>query len=245
MIIKLLQIIFVAFSSIYFTPTAFAEKGPLIAIDIGHCAKRPGATSARGTPEYVFNLKMAETLNRELLSTKGWSTILLKDKNCLSLSQRSSLASKQNADIFVSIHHNSVLMKYMNHWKYRGRKLLYCDKFPGYSVYYSSLNRQTHESQRLAEVISVELSNAGFSPHQHPLDEQEQKRISLINAKTGLYKFDELGVLKGATMPAVLIECGMIVDRNEEFELLKLENTKKIANAIRRGIDHYWKYYKK
>ena len=168
----------------------------------------------------------------------------MTDNNCLSLSQRSSSANNKNADIFVSIHHNSVLLKYMSHWKYRGRKLLYCDKFPGYSVYYSSLNRKSVESRRLAEAVSAAINKAGFSPHKHPLDEEEQKRISTIDAKTGLYKFDDLGVLKGAAMPAVLIECGMIVDRNEELELVKPDRIKQMATAIQSGINQFWKNHR-
>lgn len=233
-------IIATAVLSLCFYVPEIAAQEPRIAIDIGHCAKKAGATSARGIPEYDFNLKMAEALHKELMGVNAFSSVLSKGADCLSLAERSATVNKQKADVFVSIHHNSILLKYMSKWTFKGRKRLYCDKFPGYSVYFSSLNRRPDESRLLAEAVSAALNKAGFSPHNHPLDEQEKKRITLIDEKTGLYKFDSLAVLRGAEMPSILIECGMIVDRNEELELAKPERMQKMAEAVRRGIGYYW-----
>ena len=219
---------------------AYADK-PLAAIDIGHCVTRPGASSARGLPEYGFNVKVAEALNEALLGTDQWSTLLIKADNCLTLTERPAAANNQNADVFVSTHHNSIISKYLSTWQFHGHKRFFCDKFPGYSVYYSSLNRQPEESRRLAEAVSSALNRAGFPSHKHPLDEREQKGIVLINERTGLYKFDSLAVLKGAAMPGILIECGMIIDRNEELELTRPAHQKRMSDAIRSGLDQFWK----
>jgi len=75
---------------------AYADK-PLAAIDIGHCVTRPGASSARGLPEYGFNVKVAEALNEALLGTDQWSTLLIKADNCLTLTERPAAANNQNA----------------------------------------------------------------------------------------------------------------------------------------------------
>jgi N-acetylmuramoyl-L-alanine amidase len=53
----------------------------------------------------------------------------------------------------------------------------------------------------------------------------------LMNKDLGLYEFDGLVVLKTAPMPAVLLECGVIVNRGEEAALEKLEVQHRIAAA--------------
>jgi N-acetylmuramoyl-L-alanine amidase len=44
-------------------------------------------------------------------------------------------------------------------------------------------------------------------------------RRELIDADAGVYRFDQLVVLKMTRMPAVLIEAGSIINRPEELEL--------------------------
>jgi len=57
-----------------------------------------------------------------------------------------------------------------------------------------------------------------------------------------VYAFDDLVVLKTATMPAVLVECGVIVNPKEEEALLTKDRQATITAAIVRGIrDHFAK----
>jgi N-acetylmuramoyl-L-alanine amidase len=51
-----------------------------------------------------------------------------------------------------------------------------------------------------------------------------------------VYYFDKLAVLKSATMPAVLLESGVIVNRDEELTLSKPETRQAIAKAVAEGL---------
>ncbi len=81
-----------------------------VAIDIGHSASSPGAISARGVPEYNFNRNMARLLLAKLQQDprfKG-SFIVNDTGERVSLSSRPAVAESRGADLFLSIHHDSV-----------------------------------------------------------------------------------------------------------------------------------------
>jgi N-acetylmuramoyl-L-alanine amidase len=47
------------------------------------------------------------------------------------------------------------------------------------------------------------------------------RRRELVDATNGVYRYDQLIVLRTTQMPAVLLEAGSIVNRKEELELAK------------------------
>jgi N-acetylmuramoyl-L-alanine amidase len=193
-------------------------------------------------PEYRFNLAMAEQLKKTLATPSGWNSLILRRPlTCLTLKQRPALAKEERADIFLSVHHNSIEPVFLTGWSFNGRKLRYCDDYPGFSVYFSDRNGRSAESRRLAECIGAALRRAGFPPHIHPRMELEGKNIVMIDRETGLYQYDNLAVLRHADMPAVLLECGMIIDRNEEIQLGNPERIRKMSEAVRHGIEEYWR----
>jgi len=51
-----------------------------------------------------------------------------------------------------------------------------------------------------------------------------------------MYRFDDLIVLRTANMPAVLLECGVIVNPDEEKELKQPERQSKTVRAIRSAV---------
>ena len=59
---------------------------------------------------------------------------------------------------------------------------------------------------------------------------------NLVDEDFGLYEFDDLVVLKTAAMPAVLLECGVIVNRGEEASLQTPEIRYRIADAAAEAI---------
>ncbi|KNF09350.1 N-acetylmuramoyl-L-alanine amidase [Gottschalkia purinilytica] len=86
-------------------------KEKVIVIDAGHGGRDPGTTAASGRPEKEFNLEVTLKLDKKLRSL-GYKTILTRDKELsknykLELEDRSYIANKHNADIFISIHHNA------------------------------------------------------------------------------------------------------------------------------------------
>ena len=59
----------------------------------------------------------------------------------------------------------------------------------------------------------------------------------LVDRKRGIYIFDDLIVLKTAAMPAVLLECGVILNREEEKRLTNRAYQDKMVKAVTVGIE--------
>ena len=88
-------------------PAADVCAGPCsVAVDVGHFLVQPGALSARGTPEFQFNLALAREV-RGALERHGCEVVMIgEDGNMRNLRTRAAAAS--GAALFVSIHHDSV-----------------------------------------------------------------------------------------------------------------------------------------
>ncbi len=78
-------------------------------IDVGHTASSPGADSARGVPEYEFNLKLADVITQSLHEAGFDKTVRLvtSGTRLTSLFQRAASANDLHGDLFISIHHRS------------------------------------------------------------------------------------------------------------------------------------------
>jgi len=80
----------------------------LIVIDPGHGGKDPGAVSCLGYYEKEVNLAVAKYLD-SMLRQKGFETIMTRDSDVyVSLGERADLANRHGADLFVSVHADSV-----------------------------------------------------------------------------------------------------------------------------------------
>ena len=79
-----------------------------VLIDVGHTATSPGADSARGVPEYEFNLKLADVIAQSLHEAGFDKTVRLVTGGARlpSLFQRAARANNLHADLFISIHHD-------------------------------------------------------------------------------------------------------------------------------------------
>src|ERR1700686_2476606 len=107
----------------------------VVAIDVGHSTARPGATSARGATEYSFNRELAKGTLAELRARGFTASFIIEEQGAdPSLSQRPALAQKKGADLFLSIHHDSVQPRFLLPWSYQGHAEHYSDRFHGYSI---------------------------------------------------------------------------------------------------------------
>jgi N-acetylmuramoyl-L-alanine amidase len=206
----------------------------VLAIDVGHSRTRPGATSARGVGEFYFNRDLARQLLAALRS-QGWSTtaFLINEAGLdLPLAQRSRLAQQRGADLLLSLHHDSVQPHYLATWEYQGKTAAYSDRCHGYSLFYSDLNPQAAASLVFARQLGQRLRERGFSPSLHHAEAIPGEHRPLVDPAIGLYRFDDLVVLKTATMPAVLLESGIIVNRDEEQRLREPATQQALTAAI-------------
>jgi N-acetylmuramoyl-L-alanine amidase len=212
------------------------EPGCVVAIDIGHSETAQGATSSRGVGEYFFNRDLANLL-LEKIQQDGVAQAFIINSAGKSLQQRTEAASQQNASLFLSIHHDSVQPFYLSTWTYEGSERHYSDRFHGYSLFVSQKNPHPKESLQLAQDIGARLLKAGFTPSLHHAEKISGENRELLDRKKGIYLFDDLIVLKTAAMPAVLLECGIIVNRQEETRLTNPANRSKMVTAVAAGIE--------
>ncbi|GFO57548.1 N-acetylmuramoyl-L-alanine amidase [Geomonas sp. Red276] len=222
--------------------TAWGDGGPVrggVAIDIGHSPAKGGAISARGKSEYLFNRTVALALKRELEKMQVPVGILDLDRE-MSLPDRVAAAELRNSDILVSIHHDSAQEQFLKSWTYAGKKLRFCDRFSGFSLFVSGRIPRAEESLSLAGAIGNRLLDAGFHPTLHHAQDVPGERRTLLDPARGIYRYDQLAILKSKSMVTVLVECGVIVNPGEEAMLEQPEVQEKIAHAIASGIGSFW-----
>jgi len=213
-----------------------------VVLDVGHSAEAPGAISARGLTEYGFNLRLAKQIDRSLVVAGFDKTVLMitggNAKRTLYL--RMARANKLSADLLLSIHHDSVPDKFYKKWEFNGEPHIYNDEFKGYSIFVSDGNAESGTSLAFANILGAQLRARGlqYTPHyaeafmghnQHPL----------LDAITGVYRYDTLFVLKNAHMPAALLEAGSIVNRDEELALETPERQQLIGAAVVAAVDSF------
>ena len=210
----------------------------IIAIDIGHTTNSPGATSARGVPEYLFNQNIGTLLHQQLLKDKRLkgSFIINETGDDISLSARAAIANQRGAHLLLSIHHDSVHPQDLSQWLCQGRIMPYCDKFTGYSIFYSEKNGNPLNSLIFAVILGSEMLQDGFCPTLHHAEYFRGGDKDLIDKTRGIYKYNNLVVLKETKMPAVLFECGIIKNRNDELQLSDPQYQNKLVAALFNAI---------
>ncbi len=206
---------------------------PLVAVDVGHYAGEPGATSARGRPELEFNRDLALELARAL-AARGLRAQLVGENGDMAVLSRRTAAARA-AQLFVSLHHDSVQPHYLAAWEHAGAQRRYSDRFAGFSLFVSRRNPALEQSRACASAIGAEMRAAGFVPslyHAEPIPGESKPFADRAN---GVHYYDNLVVLHSATQPAVLVEAGVIVNRAEELVLREGATQQRIAAAVAEG----------
>jgi len=193
---------------------------------------------ADGRMEYEFNRRMVELIAADLQQDPGIRVVVVnREAKRISLSGRAAAARAAGADLLLSIHHDSVNDRYLETERQtNGRVLHYCDRFRGYSVFYSGKNHEASRSLDFAQALGLAMRRHGLTPTLHHAERIKGENRELVNPDLGIYRFDDLIVLKSAAMPAALLECGVIVNRSEEAELLTEERQQKVVAAIHKAV---------
>lgn len=219
--------------------------GLRVAVDIGHHRLQPGAPSARGRAELLFNSDTARVV-ASVLKQAGATVILVNaNGDVVELAERPAIAAGERADCFISIHHDSVNDKYLRKWVHEGVERDYADNFRGYSVFTSNKNVEAEKSRAIALSLGRALHDSGLRPTLHHAEPIEGENRPLIDATTGVYEFSDLVVLKRATIPAILLECGVIIHRDEELIVQRPDYQQVIAHAVVKGLSENFKPKKK
>ena len=223
--------------------TAFADCDKAnfsIAIDVGHTPQKPGAISARGVTEYGFNQRLA-TIIQKHLESHGFSKIhvLLTEGATQDLLRRLQNTNAIKPDLFLSVHHDSAQPQFFAEWEYQGQLYPYSDIFKGWSLFISNHNSQPKNSFKFASLLANALLKHGlpFSTHHAMAIKGEGRRF--VDMDKGIYQFDNLIVLKGVHAPAVLLEAGVIVNRDEETQLSSINRQSAISESVSKAVDEY------
>jgi N-acetylmuramoyl-L-alanine amidase len=211
-------------------------------LDVGHTPEEPGAISARGVPEYDFNLRLAQRIERELLAKGFAKTALLvtRGEAVPALAARVQRANAAKADLFVSIHHDSVPEFLLASWEFLGAEGRHSDRFKGHSIFVSNAHPQYARSLAFARTLGLALKSKGlaFTPH-YTESIMGARRRPLVDKEAGVYRFDRLVVLTQTKMPAVLFEAGSIVHRDEELLMQTPERQAQIAEAVTQAVARF------
>ncbi|MGY4475087.1 N-acetylmuramoyl-L-alanine amidase [Bradyrhizobium sp. USDA 3364] len=213
-----------------------------IVLDVGHTAESEGAMSARNVAEFVFNLRLARQIEEKLKSDGFAETRLLltEGKARPSLFKRVAAANNLHADLLLSIHHDSVPNKMLEDWEFEGKKSHFSDRFSGYSVFVSRENPEFKTSLRFAELLAGEMKTQGLRyAEQYSLPVMGRYQHPLLNKETGVYSYDELIVLRKTAMPAVLLEAGSIINRDEELKMDSPERQNVIAGGVAAAVKEF------
>jgi len=221
----------------------------IVAVDAGHGGEDPGATGAGGTHEKDVVLAIARALARRIDAEPGMHAYLTRDADVfVPLRQRIDRARSAHADIFVSVHADSI----------RNREI------SGSSVYVLSERGASSEAARwLAEQenaadlkggVSLRDVDDSVAPVLMDLLQTTSLASSMEAAGRVLGQLDHVGtirrtavqqagflVLKSPDIPSMLVETAYISNPGEEKKLRTPAYQGQIAAAIFDGVREYFR----
>ncbi len=198
----------------------------------------------RGIYEVQYNDALAEKVC-EALRSAGFTPILTRAPGKeMTLEERARLAADQHADLFLSLHHDSAQLRYLEKISVNGHDAYRTIKpLQGYSLFVSQVNPQFSKSFRFATLLGNEMRQIGRTPSLHHAEPIAGENRELLDETLGIYRFDDLVVLKKNDVPAVLLEVGVITDPADEAYVSQEANQTRIVagivSAVRRYADEY------
>lgn len=221
----------------------------LVVLDAGHGGFDPGAHAVTGVYEKVITLATAKEV-KQLLEASGKYTVkMTRDKDVfVKLPDRVKIARKANADLFVSLHADTIARPNVQ----------------GASVYTLSDTASDAETAKLAErenavdsLVNVNVGHVDADVEDILIDlvTRDTMNQSKILAETVVDTFHVNGVmtlperphraagfavLKAPDIPSILIEMGYLSNRAEATRLTDPVYRAKLAKAVVATIDRYF-----
>jgi len=215
-----------------------------VVIDAGHGGRDPGAIGRSGLKEKDVNLDIAKRL-KKLLGERGIEVVMTRSTDIfIPLSRRVDIANRSGADLFISVHANANRVRSIN-----GFEVYYVCPTVGDSKralntaksvsFPSSVGMLASSSLDLKAILwdlfytdkraeSIELSRSLCWAIGKNLD------AKILGVKGGRFE-----VLRGARMPAVLVEVGFVSNTAEERKLKNSFYRQKAAEGLMQGIEEY------
>ena len=229
------------------TPKTRSGRKPIVVIDAGHGGHDPGAV-ANKIREKDINLRAATQLAK-ILKSRGVDARLTRSTDVyLKLAERTAFANKNNADVFISLHCNSMP---------KGKTGV-----AGFEIYIMALPSDK-DAMNLAIVENREISGEAHSAAE--IQKADKKTQLLLKILGDMQQNDKIGasteltevlhknaksaglpmrkvaqapffVLRGAGMPAVLVEMGYLTNAAEAKRLNTAAYREKMCRSLADGI---------
>lgn len=244
-------------------PCALSAATPkrefVVVIDAGHGGKDSGAAENDAVEKDInlgVALKLGELINKKLKNTK---VIYTRDKDeFITLQGRADIANKANADLFISIHTNSV-----------DRSNPSRNTISGSATYVLGKNKDTaNRDVEARENGVIELdgndkakySNIDFkkddsvvvSEMMHNMNQKNSRRFAnyvqtefaSLGRKSNGMKEAGFYVLWSTAMPSVLIELDFICNPEQAKFLASQSGQGQLAESIFNAVKRYEKYFR-
>jgi N-acetylmuramoyl-L-alanine amidase len=226
--------------------SAFGLKVRTRVIDPGHGGKDPGCNYS-GLKEKDIVLDIAKELSALLQKDPSLKVYLTRDKDTyLPLEERTAIANKYKADLFISIHINAAPNKSAS--GIETYVLNVTNDASALEVAAFENKATTKSISDLQGILKDLMLNSKLEESMN-LAYAVQKNLS---ASLKLSKAQNLGVkqapfyvLVGAQMPSVLIEAGFLSNKADSGKLATAAYRKSVAAAIHKGILEYSAKYNK
>ncbi|OYQ32939.1 hypothetical protein CHU95_17920 [Niveispirillum lacus] len=220
---------------------------PLVVIDPGHGGQDPGAIALNGLREKDITLAMAKELRRQLLATGRYRVALTRDKDqFIPLRDRPAIARTKGADLFISLHADSITGKQVR----------------GLSIYTLSEKASDREAEMLAQrenqsdaivgmdlsVQSADIATILIGMSQRDTMNQSRRFASLVlrNLDPSIAVLPSplrsagFAVLTAPDVPAVLVEMGYL-SHSQDAKLLGSDaHRRRMAGSLLRAVDGYF-----
>jgi len=220
----------------------------VIAVDAGHGGQDPGAIGRGGTREKDVTLAIARRLAAAIDAEDGMRAVLIRDGDYfITLGGRTRKARQLSADMFISVHADSVQNRDVS----------------GSSVYVLSLRGASDEAAKwLADSENAADLKGGVTlddkddvlgsvlldvTQKEAMSDSVEAADSVLKALRGVVavhrpRVQHAGfvVLKSPDIPSMLVETSFISNPTDERRLRDADHQQKLADAIRSGVRNYW-----
>jgi N-acetylmuramoyl-L-alanine amidase len=230
------------------TPLPVRGRLPVVVLDAGHGGQDPGAPSViPGRHESEVTLALVLAIRDELEKTGRFKVVLTRSTDVfIPLAERVNIARRAKADLFISVHADSIADP----------------KIRGATVYTLSETASDKEAERLAakenkaDIIAgvnlggetpdvtnilIDLAQRETMAFSAEFAQTAVREISpYVSLRTNHHRFAGFRVLRAPDVPSVLLESGYMSNLEDSQFLFSREGQRSIARGVSQAIDAYF-----
>lgn len=210
----------------------FLNEIKTVVLDPGHGGHDNGVLGPAGTVEKNVSLGLAQLIAGQLKKYKV--TLTRSDDYWIDIPGRTAVANRLKADLFISIHTGGSFLH-----QAKGITIFYYKELSGHAL---ETNADSSKPGNAGNPQAFwDNIQSGHIASSKDLAQIVQNNInSQLKFSKSKIENADLMVLKGADMPAILIEVGYLTNPGDEKKLQSQEVLSGFAKAICNGIDDYF-----